>query len=71
MTTMTHSRRPQRGQRRLDVASLLLLLVGLSSGCFSYWLVTAREVNVLVIVPSIVAATIGALHIRKQQAPRG
>jgi hypothetical protein len=48
----------------------VLLLVGALSGLFSYWLITTADVNVLVIVPSIVAATIGALHLTKLEAPR-
>lgn len=66
--TMTHSRRPHR---QLDLASLALLLVGLVFGGFSYWLVTNHGLNALILVPSIVAATTGALHIVKRQAPRG
>jgi hypothetical protein len=57
-------------RRRLDVWGLVLLLVGALSGLFSYWLITTADVNVLVIVPSIVAATIGALHLTKLEAPR-
>lgn len=55
---------------RLDVASLVLLLIGLVFGVISYWLIDAREVNVLVIVPSIVAVTVGAMNLMKRQAPR-
>lgn len=66
--TMTHSH--QHGShRRLDVASLVLLAIGLISGCLSYWLITEREVSPLIIVPSVVAATIGATHISKREAP--
>lgn len=55
MTMTSH-----RSHRRLDPASLSLMLVGLISGVLSYWLVMDRRFNPLVIVPSIVAATIGA-----------
>lgn len=55
---------------RLDFASAALLLIGLIFGAVAYWLVTAERVNVLVIVPSIVAVTIGATHLIKRQAPR-
>ncbi|GEM_PF-3289468 len=65
--TTTHS---HRVHRRLDVASLTLLLIGLVSGVFSYWLITYNGVNALVIIPSIVAITIGATHITKREAPR-
>jgi uncharacterized membrane protein len=49
---------------------LTLLLIGLVSGVFSYWLITYNGVNALVIIPSIVAITIGATHITKREAPR-
>lgn len=63
MTTTT-------SHRRLDVASLALLLVGLVFGVLAYWLITVRDVNALVLVPSIVAITTGASHIAKREAPR-
>lgn len=65
--TTTHSR---RARRRLDAASLALLLIGLAAGVFSYWLITYRGVNVLIIVPSIVTITIGATHLTKREASR-
>jgi len=52
--------------RRLDTASLALLLVGLSSGALGYDLVTNHGFNVLIMVPAIVAAATGALHITKR-----
>lgn len=66
MTTI--HRKPHR--HRLDVGSLVLLLIGLVFGAVAYWLVTVADVNVLVIVPSIVAVTIGALNLVKREAPR-
>lgn len=57
-------------RRRLDLASLTLLVVGIACGAFSYWLTVAASLNALIIVPSIVAATIGALHLVKHEAPR-
>lgn len=65
--TMTHS---HRSHRRLDVASLALLLVGLVFGVLSYWLVADHGLNPLVIVPSVVAATIGVTHVSKREATR-
>lgn len=64
----THS---QHARRRLDVASLALLLLGLVSAAFAYWLVADHGQNPLILAPSIVAATVGASHITKRQAPRG
>lgn len=54
--------------RRLDVASLALLLVGLAFGVLAYWLITERGMNALILVPAVVAATTGALHITKREA---
>jgi hypothetical protein len=65
--TMTNS---HRSHRRLDAAGLALLLIGLLFGALSYWLVTQRDYNPLAMVPSIVAATTGASHVSKRQAPR-
>lgn len=65
--TMTHNR---RSHRRLDVGSLALLLVGLVSGAFSYWLVADHGLNPFIIVPSVVAATIGGTHLSKREATR-
>lgn len=65
--TMTHS---HRSHRRLDAASLALLVIGLVFGGLSYWLVADHGLNALIIVPSIVAATTGATHITKRVAPR-
>ena len=64
---MTHS---HRSHRRLDAASLVLLVIGLVFGGLSYWLVADHGLNALIIVPSIVAATTGATHISKREAPR-
>ncbi|MCU1614696.1 MAG: hypothetical protein JWO98_2236 [Frankiales bacterium] len=64
MTMTTHS------HRRLDVASLALLLIGLVFGAVSYWLITVHGLSALIIVPSIVAVTIGATHITKREASR-
>lgn len=61
--------RPQ-SRRRVDVASAALLLIGLVSGWFCYQLVTDHGANPLIMVPAIVAATVGASHITKRQAPR-
>lgn len=65
--TMTPS---HRSHRRLDGPSLALLLIGLLFGGLSYWLVVEHGLNPLIIVPSIVAATVGAIHITKGEASR-
>lgn len=66
MTATT--RRHQR--RRLDVANLIVLVVAIASGIFAYALITYAHMNVLVIVPSIVVATLSAPHLVKREAPR-
>lgn len=66
MTTL-HS---HRVHRRLDAASLTLLLIGLVFGVFSYWLITYHGLTALIIIPSVVAVTTGATHITKREAPR-
>lgn len=65
--TTTHSRRVPR---QLDIGSLTLLLIGLVFGGLSYWLIADRGFNVLIIIPSIVAATTGATHLTKRQASK-
>ncbi len=62
--TMTHS------HRRLDVAGLALLLLGLVCGVLAYWLITEHGLNPLILVPSVAAATTGASHITKREASR-
>lgn len=66
---MTTIHKPM-SRRRLDVASLMLMIIGIVFGVFSYWLIAYVEVNVLVIIPSVVAVTIGASHLIKVEAPR-
>lgn len=66
---MTTTHKPG-SHRRLDGASLALTLIGLAFGVFAYWLITVEHFNVLLIIPSIVAATIGATHLTKREAPR-
>lgn len=63
MTTM-HS------HRRLDVVGLSLMLLGLVCAVLAYWLITEHGLNPLILVPSVVAATNGASHITKHEAPR-
>ena len=57
----------QESRRRIDVASLILLLIGIAFGVFSYWLIVAEQFNFLIIVPSIVSITIGASHLSKRE----
>ena len=65
---MTNDR--YRSRRRLDVASLLLTVVGVSSAALSLWLIDTASVGVAVIIPSIVAATVGVTHITKREVTR-
>lgn len=57
-------------QRRLDPAGLALLVAGLASAAFSFWLVGDHGFNALIVVPSVVAATTGARHVTKREASR-
>jgi len=71
MATEEHEElRAHRARRRLDVASLALLVIGLVFGGLSYWLVADHGLNALIVVPSIVAAATGAAHITKREASR-
>lgn len=58
-------------RRRLDVASLFLLLTGLVFGAFSCWLVAAEHFNPVVLAPSVTAIITGGAHLTKREAPRG
>lgn len=62
--------KPESDYRRLDVASLVLALIGVASGVLAYWLIVDRGQNPLLIVPAVVAATIGFSHITKREVPR-
>ncbi|MDV6262186.1 hypothetical protein [Rhodococcoides yunnanense] len=66
-TVATTHRKPRR---RLEIASLALPLIGLVFGVSAYWLVADKHFNVLVAVPSIVAAALEATHLVKREAPR-
>jgi hypothetical protein len=67
--TTTHSHHP-RARRRLDVAGALVLLCGLFFGALAYWLIQERGFNALILVPAIVAVTLGSMHLWKWDAPR-
>jgi len=56
--------------RRVDVASLALFLCGLTFGVLAYYLISEGGRNPLILVPSVVAATLGASHLIKYEAPR-
>ena len=45
-------------RRRLDVAALALLLLGLACGALAYWLITEHWVNPLILAPSVAAAPV-------------
>jgi CRISPR/Cas system-associated protein Csm6 len=65
--TTTHK---HGSHRRLDLASLALVLIGVVFGALAYWLITVEHMNALVVVPSVVAITIGATNLIKREAPR-
>ena len=55
---------------RVDVASAILLAIGLFFGAVSIWLIAHNGVNPLICIPSLVAAFTGATHLFKYEAPR-
>ena len=55
---------------RVDIASAILLVIGLFFGAVSIWLIASHGVNPLIIIPSLVAAFTGATHLFKYEAPR-
>lgn len=66
--TLIQRRTPQR--RRIDGASLALAVLGLVCAAAAYWLIVNRDVNPLILVPSIAAVTTGVTHLVKRVAPR-
>lgn len=55
-------------RRRLDVASLLLMLVGIVCGALSGWLIANEGHHPLLLLPSVFAAITGARHLTKWEA---
>jgi len=62
--------RPVASKRSVDFASAALLAVGIASGVVAYSLTVSDDITALILVPSVVAATIGAFNITKTTAPR-
>ena len=71
MTTAHNRYGHPGGRRRLDLASTTLFLLGLVFAVVSYVLITQHGANPALLVPSIIAITLGATHLTKHQAPRG
>lgn len=67
MTTRSHH---PRATRHIDLAGLALVVCGLLSGIIAYVCVTRLGQDPLLLVPSVVAMTIGALHLTRWVAPR-
>lgn len=63
--TMTHS---PRVRRKVDVASLALLLIGLAFGVLARWLIVNHGSDPIILAPSVVAATLGATNLLKREA---
>ena len=59
-----------RSRRRLDVASLTLLLVCLVSAGWCCWLIAHDHLNWLILTPSIVGGIAATTHLVKTEAPR-
>lgn len=58
-----------QSRRRLDFFNLVLLAVSVVSGIFAYALVE-QGMSALLLIPAVAAATIGATHLIKHEAPR-
>lgn len=56
-------------RRKIDYGSLALAILGVATGALSYCLVENGAANVLIIVPSIIAATTGFTHLVKWEIP--
>lgn len=57
-------------RRRLDLASVALLCVGVGSGALALPLIIGGAQHPLVIVPAAIATATGATHLFKWEAPR-
>ena len=56
------------GRRRLDYSSLALAVVGIVCGVIAYVQIENHGYNALILVPSVVAATVGLTHLVKREA---
>lgn len=54
--------------RRLDWASVLLMLTGLVAGGYSIWLIAVHGHHPILLIPSACAAVTGARHLTKWEA---
>ena len=64
--TATHK---QQSRRRLDRVNFFLLLVSIASALGAHALIT-HGVTALILIPSVIAATIAATHLTKREASR-
>jgi uncharacterized membrane protein YfcA len=55
-------------RRRLDVASLALMLTGVIAGGYSGWLIATQGHHPILLIPSVCAAVTGARHLTKWEA---
>lgn len=67
LTVLTVREKPKR---KIDLASLMLLLLSCATGVYAYGLTQYDDANALVIVPSVIAATTGALNLITTAPPR-
>lgn len=65
---MTTNKLQQR--RRLSVASLVLAFVGIVFGVAAYLLIIHAGITPLLLIPSVIAGTVGVTHLFKKEAPR-
>ncbi|OFR68627.1 hypothetical protein [Corynebacterium sp. HMSC078H07] len=70
----TQANRPKpdspRPKKVIDIYSVILLALGIVSGIVAFRLTLTTELNALVLIPSVVAATTGALNLTTTKGPR-
>lgn len=70
----TQANRPKpdstRPKKVIDIYSVILLVLGIVSGIVAFKLTQSTELNALILIPSVVAATTGALNLTTVKGPR-
>lgn len=56
--------------KAIDIYSVILLALGIVSGIVAFRLTLTTELNGLILIPSVVAATTGVLNLTTTNGPR-
>ncbi len=59
-----------RSEKVIDIYSVILLALGIVSGIVAFRLTLTTELSALILIPSVVAATTGALNLTTTKRPR-